>query len=64
MLCLWHSRNTRLYHSICPWFFITLGELQAHGDTAESVPCLETEFSRRPFRPNEFAQRLGRLKSA
>ena len=44
------ARNTRLPFDLS-LVFITLGEPQAHGDTAEAVPFLETELSRRLFRP-------------
>jgi len=44
------ARNTRLPFDLS-LVFITLGEPQAHGDTAEAVP-FQTEFSRRLSRPD------------
>ena len=49
MLC-GRARNTRLPFDLS-LVFITLGEPQAHGDTAEAVPFLQRLFPKKKWKP-------------
>jgi hypothetical protein len=44
---LWQGKKYSTLPFDLSLVFITLGEPQAHGDTAEAVPFLKTKFSRK-----------------